>query len=218
MSEALISEYLGRLDAAAWPLSPSRRTELVSEVREHIETALDDAGSRDEATLRNVLDRLGRPEDIVAAEVQAGGGDRETDWHAASQPQPGILARAEAQGWGPIEIAAVLLLMAGTLLLWWAGPVAGAVTAWFSGRWTTREKQLTSFVVFGLLAVQAVLMMVTFAGAFGGMGSGIGELGFGGFGSTFGNFGVFAVLSMVLPFVAGLGAGLYLALAISRRY
>jgi uncharacterized membrane-anchored protein len=49
--DALVSDYLGRLDAAAWPLPPERRSELASEVREHIEAALSEAGSRDEVTV-----------------------------------------------------------------------------------------------------------------------------------------------------------------------
>lgn len=68
-ADALVADYLGRLEAAAWPLPPERRTELASEVREHIEAALSEAGSRDEVTIRNVLDRLGRPEEIVAGEA-----------------------------------------------------------------------------------------------------------------------------------------------------
>ena len=67
--DALVRDYLGRLEAAAWPLTPDRRTELLGEVREHIETALGEAGQRDQATVRNVLDRLGRPEDIVSEEA-----------------------------------------------------------------------------------------------------------------------------------------------------
>ena len=43
-AEGLVRDYLGRLEAASWPLAPPRRAELVGEVREHIETALSEAG------------------------------------------------------------------------------------------------------------------------------------------------------------------------------
>src|SRR5215475_3117531 len=55
----LIGEYIGRLYAAASVLPLDRRHELISEISEHIEMALEQAGSRDEVTVRTVLDRLG---------------------------------------------------------------------------------------------------------------------------------------------------------------
>jgi uncharacterized membrane protein len=66
-AEALVIEYLGRLEAAARSLPASRRAELSGEVRQHIEMALAEAGGRDDVTVRNVLDRLGPPDDIVDA-------------------------------------------------------------------------------------------------------------------------------------------------------
>ena len=72
-ADALVSEYLGRLEAAAQPLPADRRGELIAEVHEHIESALAEAGNRDQVTARNVLERLGPPEEIVAAETGEGG-------------------------------------------------------------------------------------------------------------------------------------------------
>lgn len=222
MSEALISDYLGRLEAAAWPLPATRRSELTTEVREHIETALQEAGSRDEVTIRNVLDRLGRPEEIVAAEAEgSAAGGPPPPWRTAAAGASGVMARAAARGWGAVEIAAVLLLTVGTILLWWIGPIAGAVVAWFSERWTHREKVLANVVVFGLLAVQVVLLVVFLTTAFGAF-SAFGNIGLDGFdrvpfGFDFGLLGLAAVLSALLPFLAGIGAGVYLALALARR-
>src|SRR5687767_13652776 len=117
MADALISDYLGRLDAAAWPLPATRRAELTAEVREHIEGALSEAGNRDETTVRNVLDRLGRPEDIVAAEAEATGASGQPPvWAGAGQTASGWMAQAAARGWGGLEIAAVLFLTLGALL------------------------------------------------------------------------------------------------------
>jgi hypothetical protein len=218
MVEGLISAYLGRLEAAAWPLPPSRRSELTAEVREHIETALAEAGSRDEVSVRNVLDRLGRPEDIVAAEVEAGGG-RTTPgaFHAAGQTTSGWMAQAAARGWGALEIVAVLLLTLGSLLLWFVGPIAGVIVAWFSERWTARQKRVATTVVFGSVAVEIVLMAVFMSRAFGGwMGFGGMEFGFGQWpvAADFGFMGLIALASALLPLVAGLGTGIYLALAL----
>jgi hypothetical protein len=45
----------------------ARRMELVAEIRGHIETALQEEQAAGEAAVRNVLDRLGPPEEIVEA-------------------------------------------------------------------------------------------------------------------------------------------------------
>ena len=63
----LVQDYLRRLEQAAAPLPRSRRAELVAEIREHIDDALLEAGAADEVAVRNVLERLGPPEEIVAA-------------------------------------------------------------------------------------------------------------------------------------------------------
>lgn len=55
----------------------ARRTELVAEIRGHIETGLGQEQAAGEAAVRNVLDRLGPPEEIVeAAEPPSLPGDR----------------------------------------------------------------------------------------------------------------------------------------------
>lgn len=68
-AEALIRDYLRDLELEARRLVPDRAEELVGDVREHIDVAMADAGQRDEATVRNVLDRLGKPEAIAAAAI-----------------------------------------------------------------------------------------------------------------------------------------------------
>ncbi|WP_407675351.1 HAAS signaling domain-containing protein, partial [Peterkaempfera griseoplana] len=67
----LVSEYLRRLDNACSLLPPPRCQELPQEIREHIDAALDEAEVLDADTVRAVLERLGQPADIVAAELQA---------------------------------------------------------------------------------------------------------------------------------------------------
>ncbi|MCI0584417.1 MAG: hypothetical protein L0227_16270 [Chloroflexi bacterium] len=155
--DELVRDYLGRLEAASWPLPSGRRLELAGEVREHIETALTEAGRRDDVTVRNVLERLGRPEEIVASEVEA-------------EPAPPrwlesrlAAAAARAPAWGALEIAAILLLTFGAFLLPVFGPALGLVLVWLSTRWTTREKLIATAIVFvifvlpilGLFALEA---------------------------------------------------------------
>ena len=64
--DSLVDDYLRRLEAAAAGLPRERRAELVGEIEEHVAAALGEAGD-DEAAVRNVLERLGSPEEIAAA-------------------------------------------------------------------------------------------------------------------------------------------------------
>jgi Domain of unknown function (DUF4190) len=64
-TDAMVEDYLRRLDAAASTLPPDRRAELVSEIRDHLQEGVRQSGTNDEASVRNLLERLGPPEDIV---------------------------------------------------------------------------------------------------------------------------------------------------------
>jgi uncharacterized membrane protein len=150
--DELVRDYLGRLEAASWPLPPDRRAELAGEVREHIETALAEAGRRDPVTIHNVLERLGRPDEIVATEVDAEPGSQ------SRFPDPAGLA-ASARGWGAIEIAAILLLTIGAIALPLIGPAMGLVLAWLSTRWTTREKLVATVIVVVIFVLPIIVLL-----------------------------------------------------------
>ena len=66
-TDRLVDDYLRRLAAAASGLPPDRRAELIMEIREHVQEALREDPANDEAAVRNLLERLGPPEDIVSA-------------------------------------------------------------------------------------------------------------------------------------------------------
>jgi hypothetical protein len=65
----LIDEYLQRFDNASVFLAADRREELRQEILEHIDAGLEEADALHAAAARAVLDRLGPPADIVAAEL-----------------------------------------------------------------------------------------------------------------------------------------------------
>ena len=65
-TDALVEDYLRRLDAAASTLPADRRAELVSEIRDHLQEGRRTSGADDEVSVRNLLERLGAPEAIVA--------------------------------------------------------------------------------------------------------------------------------------------------------
>jgi hypothetical protein len=133
--EALVDDYLRRLEAAANALPPQRRAELVLEIKGHIDEAMATASvPTDEAWTRTLLERLGSPEEIVSSE---GGGP------AAS----GIQMVERPAGTG-LELAAVLLLTVGSLIPF-VGWIAGVICLWASKRWRTWEKLLGTLIVPG---------------------------------------------------------------------
>jgi hypothetical protein len=111
----LVDDYLRRLDEAAAHLQRSRRTELVAEIREHIETALRQEDEAGEAAVRNVLERLGPPEEIV---------------DAAEPPAEADLARP-----GRLELGALIALIVPVL-----GWLVGLVLVFVSRAWSGRDK------------------------------------------------------------------------------
>jgi hypothetical protein len=163
---AVVRDYLGRLHAAGWGLPPTRRDELVGEVTAHIGEALraeHEAGKHGEAVVRNVLERLGPPEEIVRAESE----DPRYDDRGA--PQSGYAAFAvpvhqasattaysPASLWGPVEIGAVLLLTLGVLMPV-IGLLTGLVLVWVSAQWTRPQKLFAT--ALGLLPALGLLFL-----------------------------------------------------------
>ena len=68
--QTLVRDYFKDLDSALSRLPRARRTQLVSEIRQHVDAALAEQPSRSSAEMRNLLDRVGRPEDIAAAALE----------------------------------------------------------------------------------------------------------------------------------------------------
>lgn len=117
-TDPLVDDYLRRLDAAASALPAHRRDELAAQIRDHLQEALRQTPAGDKAAVRNVLERLGPPEEIAAAAAE-------------SPPPPGQLAASFSQVNG-LAIASVLLAV-----LWFAG--IGAVLALVFGYRARRE-------------------------------------------------------------------------------
>lgn len=151
-ADVLVDDYLLRLESAAARLQADRRAELVAEVREHIDAALGDAGRRDEPTVRNVLERLGSPEEIVAAEAAP---DAPAPGASLDHPPGPIDGRPP---WGANETVAVLLLTVGAVLLPFVGPLLGLVFVWLSARWTRPLKSLLTVVALALLVLPVVVL------------------------------------------------------------
>ena len=158
--EAAIRDYLAALDAAAAPLDLERRAELVGEIREHIDLALNEAGSRDESTVRAVLERLGSPGEIVAAEMGTTGA---IDDARSGSEQSGETQRRQLS----VETHALLWLTIGAVVLPFIGPAIGLWVAAGSRRWTLTQKR-TAVAIFVVLSAMPFFLLVpaAFAGEF----------------------------------------------------
>jgi uncharacterized membrane protein len=149
--EAAIRDYLDALDEAAAPLDLERRAELVAEIREHIDLALGEAGGRDEPRVREVLGRLGSPDEIVAAE--SGTAAVDAGW-TASEQQNGASRRALS-----VETHALLWLTIGAVVLPFIGPAIGLWVAAGSRRWTLTQKR-TAVLIFLVLSTMPFVLLV----------------------------------------------------------
>ena len=135
-----VARYLADLEDAARGLPVHERRELVDEIRAHITAALAPDGNHSEAEVHDVLDSLGRPDEIVRA--------------AGAEPSE---ARAGAR-----EILTVLLIMIGGLVIPVGGWLAGVVLLWSSPAWRIRQKLLGTFVVPGGLMGAFALTFLPF--------------------------------------------------------
>jgi Protein of unknown function (DUF1700) len=140
--DKLVEDYLKRLNRELRDLPRARRRELVDEIAEHISEARADLEPEDEATVRTLLDRLGAPEDIAAE----------------ARERFGVQRRS-----GALDIAALVLLLIGGVILPVVGWLVGVVLLWSSSIWTSREKLIGTLVIPGGLA--APLFLMTYGGS-----------------------------------------------------
>jgi hypothetical protein len=130
----LAAEYLARLRRAGRGLPPGRLRELLAEIEGHLSEAIDPSASTTQAL--TVLDKLGDPEAIIAAEMR----------------DPDELPTRR----GTKEWAAIILLLAGGFVVG-LGWVAGLVLLWSSRAWTTRDKWIGTLVIPGGLATSTLI-------------------------------------------------------------
>jgi uncharacterized membrane protein len=138
-ADQLVAGYLKRLDKALRDLPRDRRKDLLDEISGHIAEARGDLETESEATIRTLLDRLGEPEDIAAE----------------AEERYGTRSKGTA-----LDIATLILLLIGGVVLPVVGWIVGVVLLWISETWTTKEKLIGTVVVPGGLALP--LFLATF--------------------------------------------------------
>ncbi len=70
-AEQIVNDYFVQLRKSLLPMSRLRREQLIDELRAHVEAARVGAPANSEAAVREVLERLGDPEDIAAEALAA---------------------------------------------------------------------------------------------------------------------------------------------------
>lgn len=131
-TDDLVRRYVRSLNDELRNLPKARRREVVEEIAAHIDDARAELASESEVDVRNILERLGAPEEIAAEARERFG-----------MPEPGGRTR---------ELAAILLLLFGGFLFV-VGWFAGLVLLWSSEVWSTREKIVGTVLVPGGLAL-----------------------------------------------------------------
>ncbi len=142
----LVAGYLKDLERAATVLPAGRRKELVAQIRDHLEGAMDelrqDPAGQGEAGVRALLDRLGPPEEIVRA--------------AVGELPPGPVNVSTVR-----ELLGALFMTAGSVLLPVVGWLIGIAIMWTSVRLRTRDKVLGTLVVPGGVGGLLYLGLIT---------------------------------------------------------
>lgn len=145
MTDDLVAGYLARLEATAAVLGPAGQAELVAEIRGHIDDAREAGELSSEAATRELLDRLGEPDEIVAA--------ARSDLGESSQPPIVMLYRPPST----IEETVAFLLMTVGSIIPLIGWLIGVIVMWTSRRLTTAEKLLATLVFPGGPAIVVFL-------------------------------------------------------------
>jgi len=135
-SESMVNDYLRRLDLALSAVAGPRRQRLVEEIAQHVAERRREISEESPTALLQLLDRIGRPEDIAAAALEQ------------DDEQSPRLSSSETEKSGLHEALAIALLLFGGYLLI-IGWLIGVVLLWSSPAWRTRDKVLGTLIFPG---------------------------------------------------------------------
>ncbi len=132
-----VGRYLGRLDQELRSVPAQRRREVMQEIAGHIAAARAELVAETEADVLTILDRVGDPVEIAAdARDRFGVQERRSSWR---------------------EVAALILLPFGGVIIPVAGWFVGVFFLWVSDAWTRRDKLIGTLIVPGGLLLPLML-------------------------------------------------------------
>ncbi|AXG78921.1 HAAS signaling domain-containing protein [Streptomyces paludis] len=150
LTHPLVRTYLASVDREAAVLSGDRRGDLVTDLREHIESVL--PRDADDAAVQQALDQLGTPREIAAAAIAEEPG--------VNPLQPESSART--------KLTLVLMVVAAPLFeilgIGIVVAIIASVRIWRSPAWTRRDKHLgvlCAFSPFLVIPAAAALFVLT---------------------------------------------------------
>lgn len=133
-ADQLIDGYLARIRIAAADLQAGVREELVADMRSHIEEARRRESNETDASILNILDRLGDPDIVVDEARQRPAG--------TTHAMPPAASTHGFDQWKLANLAVPGLL---TFLFW---PI-GVVLLWYSTAWNRRDKIIGTVFTLG---------------------------------------------------------------------
>jgi uncharacterized membrane protein len=133
-ADQLIDGYLARIRVAATDLPAGAREELIADVRSHIEEARRREANETDASILNIIDRLGDP-DVVVDEA------RQRPAPTTSTPTP-LQSSNRRDVWDLVNLAVP------GLLVFFAWPI-GVILLWYSNAWSTRDKIIGTVFTLG---------------------------------------------------------------------
>jgi len=106
--DAIVRDYFASLEEALAPLGKGRRDQLLDELREHVGAARAALGTDTEASVREILERLGEPEVIAAEALGRDPGEPRRRW--------AFTRLATRRNGIAFIVLVVMLMVAGTLI------------------------------------------------------------------------------------------------------
>jgi uncharacterized membrane protein len=135
-SDTVVDGYLRRLDVALSSMPAARREQLLEEIAQHVAEGRRELSEESPAALLQLLDRIGRPEDIAAAALEE------------NQEQRVPSSYPESRGGDMFEVFTLCLLLFGGFLFV-IGWLVGVALLWSSSAWRIRDKILSTLVFPG---------------------------------------------------------------------
>jgi len=154
--DKLVERYLKHLEVELDDLPRDRRREIVDEIAGHIAEARAGLEHESEADVRNILEVLGDPADIA---------EEARERFEIRPPHP---MQPFKPGW--MEVAALVLLLVGAIVLPLFGWVIGVVLLWVSTAWNVRDKIIGTLFWPGGLGFSLFLLLFAASSSLSGSG------------------------------------------------